>query len=101
MDNEPNFWRSTGGIGRLVTALVGGFHPFYRTQGEPAWMAGASHGSCLERRSRTAMVDRTLFWACWAVMLATLEWVALLLVEQPQNQGKRNARCLDLPAVGG
>lgn len=29
--------------------------------------------------------DRTLFWACWALLLATLWWVAYLLVVQPQN----------------
>jgi hypothetical protein len=29
--------------------------------------------------------DRTLFWACWAALLATLGWVAYLLVAQPQN----------------
>jgi len=29
--------------------------------------------------------DRALFWACWAVLLATLGWVAFLLVAQPQT----------------
>jgi hypothetical protein len=28
---------------------------------------------------------RTLFWVCWAFLVATLVWVALLLFDLPQN----------------
>lgn len=29
--------------------------------------------------------DRALFWACWAFLLATLGWIAFLVVAQPQT----------------
>ena len=29
--------------------------------------------------------DRALFWACWSALLATLGWVACLLVTQPHK----------------
>lgn len=28
--------------------------------------------------------DRTLFWACWSILLATLGWVPIALLTQPQ-----------------
>ena len=97
MPNGPAFLRGAellSGVGAIVLGVGLGLLAPLLLQRYALPLLGAGlllHGAGMTLKYRLEAGgrepqwwDRTLFWACWVILLATLGWVAIELLAQPQ-----------------